>query len=207
MRSALIGLLMFAAVDVGARTIVLNQNDTTMFASISRAYPRASWAGQDYGFGFGLGSLLVSPDAAVLLQFPMQRIPKGQRIVRAELIVAVHISPAPGTGLYVWRLLEAWGPGVSHEYRQVRPERLRWAMPGARGPGVDRSLTPTAVMKFGIVPREARLDVTADLQLWNSGVAPNRGWMICTEDENVVFPILPPLVGYPWTLEITYEPE
>ena len=200
------GLL--AVTTAGARTIVLTQTDTTMIASIGREHPFSSWMTGEYTAGyFGMGDLIASPQAAVLLQFSTDRIPKAQRIVSAELAIPVHIQPAVGTRLCVWRLLAGWGPGVSYVYRQVRPERLRWANPGGRGPGVDRAVVPTRVFVFPTVPREARVDVTADVQLWYRGTAPNHGWMISTEDDGTGVPLLPPLQGYSWTLQMTYEPE
>ncbi|NQU09719.1 hypothetical protein HQ590_02935 [bacterium] len=200
-------MLALAPVPAGARTIVLTQTDTVKIASISQAHPRSSWAAEDRAGYFGVGDLIAAPESAVLIQWPLDRIPRQQRIVNAELTLPVHIPPGAGTRLYLWRLVAPWGRGVSHLYRQVRPDRLRWSIPGARGTGVDRAIAPTRVYAFGTAPQETRLDVTADIQLWYHGTVPNHGWMIATEDANTAVPLLPPLYGYLWTLRITYEPQ
>jgi len=187
---------------------MLTDLDTMMMACIHADHPRSSWAGWDRGDGyFGTGEFAVSPQGGVLLQFPLDRIPKGQRIVNAELQVPVHYCGGDGTKLFVWRLLAGWGKGVSHLNRQVRPATNSWSVAGARGPGVDHALAPTRMAKLKGGGENVRLDVTGDVQLWTRGGTPNHGWLITTEDEGSWAYLLPSLAGYRWTLRITYEPE
>ena len=118
------------------------------------------------------------------------------------------LSPATGARLQVRRLLAEWGPGVSHQFRMVRPQRLEWSTPGARGLGQDRAASATAsTMIKG--SGETTLNVTEDVELWYSGAAPNHGWTLTAEDEGVFVRMQSPFWGAPkgWKLRITFEPQ
>jgi len=205
--------LLFLPIAAAARTFEMTDLDTVMMAAIHRDFPLSSWAGwkSETGLEYGIGEFTAGTHAATLLQFPLDRIPDGQQIVNAELMIPVHYDNqhVGGVRLYVWRLLVGWGKGVSHRYRQVVPEKLPWSVPGARGAGVDRALTPTRQVKL---PRrygstKPRVDVTADVQFWYENREKNYGWLITTEDQNTWAYLHSSLQGYRWELRITYEPK
>jgi len=198
------------AASAPARTIVLTDLDTVKIAAIHADFPTSSWAGWDYGDGyFANANLSASRDSAVLIQFPLDRIPKGQRIVNAELTVpTVYAYIGAASQVMIWRLLAPWGVGVSHRYRQVRPEKAAWSVPGGRGSGVDRALAPTRTIKVSPGPYTLRCDVTSDVQLWYRGTAPNHGWIITMEEAIGPAAIVNPLTSPgTYALRITYEPE
>ena len=205
--------LLFSPIAAAARTVEMTDLDTVMMAAIHRDFPWSSWAGykSPTGLEYGTGEYTAGTDAGTLLQFPLDRIPDGQQIVNAELMIPLHYhsQSSDGVRLYVWRLLVGWGKGVSHTYRQIVPEKLRWAVPGARGVGVDRALIPTRQVKL---PRrygskKQRVDVTADVRYWYENREKNYGWLMTTEDQNTWAYLLPSLSGYRWGLRITYEPK
>ena len=191
-----------------ARTITLTMRDVDRAASIGDQNPRASWAGWENGPGlftdFYLG---CTPTQGVLLRFPLDQIPANQRIVNAQLATMSYATQ--GQRLFVWRLLADWGPGVCHLYRQTRPEKVSWAQPGARGPGVDRAIQPTRVVPMQSGVNQPQIDVTPDVQLWYTGAAKNNGWLLCAEDEGSVFWFYSFTADWQgsWWLQITYEPQ
>ena len=209
---ALAGVLLGAVTvtSAPARTIMLTDLDTVKIAAIHAEFPTSSWAGWNYGDGhFANANLSASHDSAVLIQFPLDRVPKGQRIVNAELFVpTVYAYISSPSNVMIWRLLAPWGLGVSHRYRQARPEKVPWAAPGGRGPGVDRALAPTRAVRVSPGPFTLRFDVTSDIQFWYQGAAPNYGWIITMEEDVGVAAIVNPLASPGnYTLRITYEPQ
>ena len=49
--------------------------------------------------------------------------------------------------LHLRRILAAWGPGVCWQYASVRPKKVEWKQPGARGAGTDRAAKASAVVR------------------------------------------------------------
>jgi hypothetical protein len=206
-----LGLFLIFAADASARTIVLTDQDCEQMAAISADAPRMSWAGTVYGAGFEHSNHFfdLTTKQAFLIRYPLESIPRGQRITKAEFIVPyMQVSPAGGVRVQVRRLLKEWGAGVSHQLRMVRPQRAEWHTPGARGLGQDRAgeATATATLKgMG----EQIFNVTEDVELWYAGAAPNHGWIVSAEDQDVFVRLRSPFYGYPksWKLRITFEPE
>jgi hypothetical protein len=202
--------LAFAA-PAWARTIVLTDQDCEQMAAISADAPRMSWAATIYGTATEYSNHVIDlvPKQAFLIRYPLESIPKGQRITRAEWIVPyMQVSPAAGVRMQVRRLLKEWGPGVSHTYRMIRPQRAEWHTPGARGLGQDRAAKATATATAKGVG-EQLFNVTEDVELWYTGAAPNYGWILTAEDQDVFVRLRSPFYGYPksWKLRITFEPE
>jgi hypothetical protein len=190
-----------------ARTITLTIQDADRAASIGEPNPRASWAGLEQSPGcFYDHTLACTPTQGVLLRFPLDRIPPHQRIVNAQLAVMSYAGA--GHRLYVWRLLADWGAGVCHLFRQTRPEKLPWAKPGARGPGVDRAIQPTRVVTMQNGVNQPEIDVTRDVQLWYTGAGKNYGWLLSAEDEGQSFWFYSFTSEWQasWWLRITFEP-
>ena len=74
------------------RTITVTDLDCRRMAMISSEAPRSSWAGLQSStgeFSNYYGELYST--GAVLIQFPLDRIPAGQRITNAELIIPVAL--------------------------------------------------------------------------------------------------------------------
>ena len=90
----------------------------------------------------------------------------------------------------------------------VRPKKVEWTQPGARGAATDRVAKPTAVVRIG-APGPYTMNVTQDVELWYSGQVPNQGWILNVEVPNQIMSLYSP--GYNgrghWKLHITYEPE
>ena len=203
-------LLVLAPAPLFARTLVLTDADCDAMAAICADSPRMSWAGSLYAeTEYSNHTIDFTPRHAFLIRFPIEQIPKGQRITKAEWIVPYTlVSPAGGVRLQVRRLLVSWGVGVSHIHRQTRPEKLAWHTPGARGLGQDRAAKATTMVTFRGMG-EQTLNVTEDVELWYSGVAPNHGWILTAEDQDAFIRAPSPFWGAPkgWKLRITYEPE
>jgi hypothetical protein len=207
-----IGLLLTLAVPAAARTIVLTDEDCERVAALSPDTPRLSWAAEEiypgvYSTKF---SMVLKSGKALLIAFPLDKIPKGQRITNAELVVPVNYVEGEQR-LTVRRILGSWGAGVCYQYRTVRPKPVEWTRPGATASGSDFAAKATAQVR--ISDRSPKtVNVTEDVELWYTGAAANQGWMFRLEDQNAHLQLLSPLSHYPagrgaWKLRITYEPE
>ncbi len=206
-----LGLLLPVTNDAWARTIVLTDQDCEQMAAISADAPRMSWAATVYGAGFEYSNHVIdlTPKTAFLIRYPLENIPRGQRITKAEFIVPyMQVSPAGGARVQVRRLLKEWGAGVSHQHRMVRPQRAEWHTPGARGLGQDRAGEPTATATLKGMGEQI-FNVTEDVEVWYAGAAPNYGWILSAEDQDVFVRLRSPFYGSPksWKLRITFEPE
>jgi len=180
-------------------------------AAISADAPHMSWAATVYGTAVEYSNHVIdlTPKQAFLIRYPLESLPRGQRITKAELIVPFsQVSPAGGVRVQVRRLLKEWGAGISYQYRMTRPQRVEWHTPGARGLGQDRAAeaTATATLK-GL--GEQIFNVTEDVELWYTGATANNGWVLSAEDQDVFVRLRSPYYGYPkyWRLRITFEPE
>ena len=208
--AVLFALLAFAQ-QAAARTIVLTDQDCEQMAAISADAPRMSWAATVYGTAVEYSNHVidVTPKQAFLIRYPLESIPRGQRITKAEWIVPYsQVSPAGGVRMQVRRLLKEWGAGVSYQHRMIRPQPADWHTPGARGLGQDRAAEPTATATLKGLG-EQNFNVTEDVELWYAGAAPNHGWILSAEDQDVFVRMRSPFYGYPksWRLRITFEPE
>ena len=202
-------LLLLSVAGASARTITLTDRDADRCASISADNPRAGWAGSEGppGAFFDDTYFSINQSQSAMIRFPIDQIPANQRIVNAELTIPLY-TPYASQRLFVWRLLADWGFGVCHRYRQVRPEKLAWAKPGARGPGADRAVEPTRAIPLVVGAPEVRVDVTRDVQFWYSGTAKNCGWLLTAEDDGQYIMLYSPAYqgAGRWSLRITYEP-
>lgn len=195
---------------LAARTITLSGEDCTKVAVISEKAPRLSWASVLVGQGaYDAGSSvqLLGRNMAVLIVYPLDQIPKGQRITKAELTVEPNYV-AGDCRLQVRRLLADWGHGVCHQYARTWPKKVEWAQPGGRGGARDRADRDSALFKFSAIGKH-RVDVTEDVDLWYTGAAANRGWIIVMDAGLAYFPAPydPAGGGKSWSLQITFEPK
>lgn len=192
------------------RTLVLEASSTAdRMAAIAEDAPRMSWAAYMPWPGIYYGSAMdLQQGRGLLIRFPLESIPQGQRITHAELIFTIHLTSGPEPRLYIWRLLADWGVGVCHQYRMIRPQPVEWIVPGARGSSLDRAIRPTAVPRIQ-GPGERVVNVTEDVEIWYTGAAPNQGWIITVEDPGVLVRTACPLydTATQWKLRVTYEPE
>jgi hypothetical protein len=207
MALAVVALLLGAA-PLSARTITLTAEDADQMAVISAQAPRLSWAAVRHGPGaFHAGpQLQMFQRSAVLIRIPLEQIPPGQRIIKAELTLKAEHVDGP-VRLDLRRLTADWGHGVCHLYRRAYPRKEEWAQPGGRGPG-DRA-DRAAPLHFKAVG-EQTVDVTEDIDLWYTGAAANRGWILSFESGYSVYfrsPYWPATDGAKeWKLRITFEP-
>jgi hypothetical protein len=210
-RWAVVGCLAWLACGTAsARTIVLTDEHCDEIAAISAQAPRLSWAGVVLGQAqYGNYQIDINSQSSFLIRYPLDRIPPGQRITKAEWIVP-HVLSYPPTGvrLQVYRALQPWGAGVSHLHRMIRPERVEWNTPGARGVGQDRAARATdsaSIKGTGV----QTFNVTTDVELWYSGAAKNYGWILTVDDQEAMVKMQSPFWGGPkeWKLRITYEPQ
>lgn len=207
-RLLVLAIVAVAAAPLHARTIELTDADADMLAMIGPEAPRLSWAGYEAAPGmFTNHTVYLRPRASLLIRVPLDRIPAGMRITKAEWVLRMNAASALEPRLYVWRVLQEWGPGVCYDYRMTRDELVEWSEPGARASGSDRVERPTA-MVLGKVGVDMVLNVTEDVELWYSGAAPNNGWMFTIEDQITMTLIAPAYTTRgSWKLRITYEPE
>lgn len=194
-----------------ARTIVITDADCERMAAISSEAPRLGWAGAAYTTAeYGNSAIYITQKSAFLIVYPLDRIPPGQRIVKAEWTVPyLQAFPlATGSRIQVRRILQEWGPGVSHLYRMTRPQRLEWHTPGAHGAGQDRSTKATAVVTIKGTG-EHTFNVTEDVELWYTGAVPNFGWLLTADDPDSFFNMHSPFWNGAkgFKLRITYEPQ
>ena len=190
-----------------ARTIELSDVDADLIACIRPECPRMSFAGYEIGEGiFTTDYIGLRHGVSMLIRVPLDRIPAGMRITKAEWIIKVGYQSHDASRLHVWRMTTEWGYGACYLYRIMRPKPTPWAVEGARGSATDRAEDPTAIAptKSG---QDVNLNVTQDVELWYTGAAPNYGWMFTNEDQ-IDFRLNPPAhtTRGTWKLRITYEP-
>jgi hypothetical protein len=206
--------VLLAAVPVSAETLKLSDADCERMAFISVVAPRLSWATSEQGNGVfpNRYTLTFRPGRAFLICYPLEQIPKGQRIASAEWVVPVRQADGPGH-LRVRRIMRDWGAGVSYQHRTVRPKKEEWSKPGAQGVSTDAA-RPSALAR--VTGRgDVAINVLEDVELWYTGGAPNHGWLLSVEDQNGQVDCFSPLsyggveyAGYGrWKLTITFEPK
>src|SRR5262249_4616777 len=131
-------LVLLAVSPLAARTITLTAEDCDMMAVLSPQAPRSSWAATRLSPGVVDASqgLQMDQNMTLLMRFPLTKIPKGQRITKAELTFkAEYLDGKPK--MHLRRVLAEWGPGVCHLYRRTVPKKVAWAQPGGRGGATD----------------------------------------------------------------------
>ena len=208
-----LAVIFAAAIPVDAKTLVITLDESDQIACISAKAPRMSWATWDFGKGVfdSAHQVQFRGGIGVIIRFPLESIPKGQRILKAELTTSALYVEGASTRIQVRRMLADWGAGVCHSFRRTYPEKQEWAQPGGRGAGVDRAAKDSAVLEFKAVG-ESTVDITEDVELWYTGGAANRGWMLPLENEQQNIYLASPYgpnqdSGKKWKLQITYEPE
>jgi hypothetical protein len=212
-RPIVLCLLLLATTAAPARTIVVTDEDCERIAVIDAKSPHLSWATYaiDRGIYTTQYQLILNGERSFLICFPIDKIPKDQKITKAELVVPLNYLEGEQR-LQLRRIVADWGPGVCHLYRSVRPERREWAKPGAADTKVDAVVSTTLRMKGPVrAQTELTVNVTEDVELWYSGAAVNHGWRINQELDGAILYLLSPVANYPlgrgcWKLRITYEP-
>ncbi len=208
----ILGLL--AALPAFARTITITAEDCDQIACLSAEAPRLSWAMVHAGSGVfnGQPRLHWSGKMTLLMRFPITDIvPKGQRITKAELTIMPDYLAGSAAHLHIRRAVAEWGTGVCHQYRMTYPTKLEWAQPGGRGAGADRTVKDSATIKVTKVGSYT-VDVTEDIELWYTGGAPNRGWIMNLDEGEHMYLPSPYTTshhggGKNWKLQLTYEPQ
>jgi hypothetical protein len=203
-----VALVLMAAGSLSARTITLTGDDCDQVAIISAQEPRLSWSG--YMAAPGIFStytqLNLYPHHAILVRFPLDKIPRDQRITKAEWTIPSSYVAGTKPQLSVHRLLAEWGTGVCHQYRQTFPKKLEWTAAGAKGVASDRANQLSAVFKYDKAGTQT-VDVTQDIELWYTKAVPNRGWILNLEPDTAVYLPSPYPGGAEWKLQITFEPK
>ena len=198
-------LLFLTTTLASARTITLKPDALDTFAVLAENHPRNGWAAQPIDASLYLSNPpLTAPNTSFILRYSFAQLPPGQRITHAEWIIPGGAA-ATGT-VTVWRVIADWGIGVCHQFRMVYPKPLPWSVPGARGKSIDRATKPTGSGKFSAASPQATVNVTQDVELWHTGAAPNRGWLLTFDSASLL--VSPTHAGRgQWQLRITYEPE
>jgi len=206
----LAAMLLFAlAAPAPARTIIVTDADCERMAFIQAAAPRWSWGGYDVSTNSQSTALLyLYADRAFLICFPLDKIPKGQKILKAELNFTTGLQTPGEQKLHLRRILAPWGAGVCWQYASVRPKKVEWKQAGARGVGSDRAVKTSAVVRTSEAGEKV-VNVTEDVELWYSGAAINHGWMLTLEDRDTYVVMNSPVWSGrgTWKLRITYEPQ
>ena len=93
-------------------------------------------------------------------------------------------------------------------YVDFIPKPVKWAEPGVGAPGIDRAISPTATINLEGIG-EQNIDVTQDVEMWYTGIAPNHGWVMAIDEANTFLRLYTPLYNGrgKFRLRITYEPE
>lgn len=207
-------LLLAPASPAAARTIVISSEDCEQMAFIAAETPKLTWASYQVQPGVYTNQyhLTMARDRALLICFPLDRLPKDQKITKAELVLPVTYLDGEGR-LQLRRIVTEWGTGVNYQYRMVRPEKKEWSKPGAADTKLDALMSSSVKLSEQIrTLKETAVNVTEDVELWYSGAAVNHGWRIAAEpDGNPYLYMLSPISCYPdgrgsMKLRITYEP-
>lgn len=204
-----LGLLLGLATALPAKTIILTDEDCERAAFIQAGAPRWSWGGYDVTTSSQSTSLFyMYTDRAFLICFPLDKIPKGQKILKADLSFKTNLQTPGEQKLHLRRILAPWGAGVCWQYASIRPKKVEWKQPGARGAGSDRAARASAVVRT-TEGGEKVVNVTEDVELWYTGAAANHGWAITQEDPDAYVILHSPVWTSrgSWKLRITYEPE
>jgi hypothetical protein len=204
-----LGVLLGVVPALPARTIVLTDADCERMAFIQAGAPRWSWGGYDVSTSSQSTALLyMYNNRAFLICFPLERIPKGQKIIKAELSFTTGLQTPGEQKLHLRRVLAPWGAGVCWRYASVRPKKVAWKQPGARGAGSDRAAKASAVVRT-TEGGEKTVNVTEDVELWYTGAAANHGWTVALEDPDTYVVLWSPVWTNrgSWKLRVTYEPE
>jgi hypothetical protein len=177
-------------------------------AQIAEEAPRSSWASAEVGTGVFVNSIIdLTPNRAFLIRFPIDEIPKDQKITKAELSFGVSLAPNEQK-IQVRRIIGSWGAGVSWQYRRTGAKKLEWAAPGAKSGGKDRVTKPTATARASGAT-EITLNLTEDVELWYAGAAKNEGWLFSVDAPDGFVRMTSPTwtAAGSWKLRITYEPK
>jgi hypothetical protein len=195
-----------------ARTLDVLDEDCERIAALSAEAPKLGWAVDHLPHRVGYtttNGIGLRTGKALLICFPLDKIPKGQRIRSAELQVPVWGCEGAGR-ITVRRILGNWGPGVCHLYRMIRPKRVEWAKPGARGVGNDCATKPTVTLDVTDKGHKS-VNVFKDVEMWYNGDAANNGWLITADDRGTHINLMCPVSEYPegrgvWKLSVEYVP-
>ncbi len=201
-------LMLCLPLGMQARTIVLDAQQADQMAAIHDQAQRLSWAAYAPRAGqFDTVWLHLTAEGRFLIRYDLSAIPEGQRITHAELNLPVSAVYGSDPRLFLWRMQADWGAGVCHDYRRTDPRPQSWGMAGAKAPGRDRSMTPSAVLRVP-APGQQAINVTEDVSLWYLGAASAHGWMLSVEDQGVALRLPSPAynAAQDWRLLITYEP-
>lgn len=200
-------LVVVPATPVDAKTLTLTDEDSDRMAQIAEQAPRSSWLGSELSTGVHYSATIdLGPGRAFLIRFPIDDIPKDQKITKAELTFSTSI--ANNQSVQIRRVIAPWGAGVSWQSRMARPKKEDWATPGGKSGGKDRVTKPTAIAKFKEAG-EVTVNLTEDVELWYSGAASNEGWMFTVDDPQGFVRMTSPTwtATGTWKLRITYEPK
>lgn len=210
MAAGLCASFLLAGAVADARTIIMDASLCKRMGYVSEVAPRQSWAMYERRPGvFDTAAVGLVPNRGLLIEFPLDKIPSGQRIAHAELTVHVATYSGSEPRFYLWRILGDWGAGVCWNHRTTWPKPIPWVKPGARGQSTDRATRPTEIVRLTQTGDQI-INVTEDVALWYTGAAKNHGWMVSVEDPGVYVQLVPPSdTAYmpAWRLKITYEPE
>lgn len=194
-------LVLLAPIKGWSKTITLTSQDVDLAANIGEESLRQGWL----GWTSSNYVIFASGGHGFLIRYSLDKIPKGQRITYVELKLQVS-THSPQSRLHIWRLIAEWGAGVSHQFRMLRPKKLEWTVLGARGNSTDRATKPTSIMKVNEDTFQT-VNVTEDVELWYTGATSNCGWLITGEDAGTLILLGSPIMGIPWELQVTYEPQ
>jgi hypothetical protein len=201
-----VALFVALATPLDAKTLTLTDEDCDRMAQIGEAAPRSSWLGSELSTGVHYSATIdLAAGRAFLIRFPIDEIPKDQKITKAELTFSTSI--ANNQTIQIRRVIAPWGAGVSWQNRSTRPKKVEWATPGGKSGGKDRVTKPTAFAKMKTAG-EVTVNLTEDVELWYSGAATNEGWIFTVDDPDGFVRMTSPTwtATGTWKLRITYEP-
>lgn len=190
------------------RTITLTAEDCDRMAICHADAPRVGWGIPLGGPAFNSHTqLTMASNMTVLLRYPLDKIPKDQKILKAEWTIPYGYTAGVKQRLYARRILADWGTGACHDYRMTFPKKVPWGAPGARAANTDRAAKTTAIFEM-LNSGESTADVTEDVDLWYTGAARNRGWVLTLDDTGSLVYLTAPYPPAPssWRLTITFEP-
>ncbi|MCO6449642.1 MAG: DNRLRE domain-containing protein [Caldilineales bacterium] len=126
---------------------------------------------------YSLGHLWLHSSGArtSLIRFALDGLPANSQITRALMHLYTAETQVTPLNTKVYRMLRAWVEREANWNQAANGSP--WQAPGGKGAN-DRVANPTDEKTLGSLNVTTDWDVTADVQDFVSGAAPNYGWMI-----------------------------
>lgn len=192
-------LVLTSAASLQAQRILLTlpaARDATLYEDAT------GQSANDAGQAVFLGDNSFGEARRTLIAFDFSAVPRGARIVSAELQLTIAQSAAGATGplpVTVHRVLSPWtegptaAPGAGGNGAQAQAGDTTWTMADYPGtawntPGGDYVAAPSGSFQMptgGLFSMDHAPGMIGDVQYWVANLLPNHGWILRTPELGV----------------------